>query len=346
MVDLGRVNDTISTTVLADQLTELIGMCDASGIEGVYCGEHHGIELTIAPNPFQLLAYWAGQFKNIRFGTAVVSAPYWHPVKLAGEAGLLDVLSEGRFDLGIGRGAYPYEFARMANGMTPEEARGTLDEMLSCLRGLWKGDFAHEGPHWTFPSTTSTPRPFSPEGPPVWVSARHPEVFEMAVRHRCNVMVAPLDLPFREVVSLRDRLDAAVDTVANGWMPEMMVVRKTGVYESVSDRHAFIARRREREGYFNALFRAPGTVSLGFVEPVPPSPDDDSDVEIWENNVLGTPDEVVRKLREYERAGTDVFLYGATWGLDREQEKRSLRLFIDEVMPQLDRKPLTGVGRC
>jgi len=58
MLDLGRTNDTVSTAELVTQLTELVEMADGSDIEAVYCGEHHAHEFTIAPNPFQLLAYW------------------------------------------------------------------------------------------------------------------------------------------------------------------------------------------------------------------------------------------------------------------------------------------------
>jgi alkanesulfonate monooxygenase SsuD/methylene tetrahydromethanopterin reductase-like flavin-dependent oxidoreductase (luciferase family) len=333
MVDLGRTSDDVSNQELVSRLTELVAMADAADIEAVYTGEHHGHELTMAPNPFQLLSYWASQFSRIRLGTAVVCAPYWHPIRLAGEAGLLDVLSSGRCDLGVGRGAYPYEFARMANGMSPEVARETLEEMLHCLRGLWAGDYSHSGSRWTFPSSTSTPRPVDPAGPPLWVSARHPDVFRMAVETRSHVMVAPLDMPFEEVVSLRDRLDTATTNAGNGWQADMMVLRDAAVYDTPAGRADVIARKRGRDRYFDSLFRTEGRVENGFVQPVDTASSAYSDEEIWENNVFGTPDEVVRKLKQYEAAGTDVFVYGATFGLDWAQEKRSMRLLVDEVLP-------------
>jgi len=51
--------------------------------------------------------------------------------------------------------------------MTSDVARETLEEMLHCLRGLWAGNYTHDGAHWSFPSATSTPRPVEAEGPPL-----------------------------------------------------------------------------------------------------------------------------------------------------------------------------------
>lgn len=332
-LDLGRVSPDVPTAQLLEECTELVEMADAGGFETVFCGEHHGHELTIAPNPLSLLAYWAGRVSRVRLGTAVVCAPYWHPVRLAGEAGLLDLMTGGRFDLGIGRGAYAYEFARMAGGIEPEVARQALAEMLPALRGLWAGDYEHEGDNWSFPSTTSTPRPTQPGGPPVWVSARHPDVFRLAVENRCNLMVTPLSMPFAEVESLAERRDNAVAEVGSGFHPQMAVLRDTCVYDDEKDRDVPVRAQLTHGRYFNSLFRTDGDVRNGWVQPVDSSQGESDPDEVWENHVFGTPSQVVDKLKAYEAVGTDVFLYGATFGLDHAAERRSLELFIDQVMP-------------
>ena len=95
--------------------------------------------MTIGPNPFLVLAHWAAHTKTIRLGPAVVVAPYWHPIRLAGEAALLDVISNGRLEFGIGRGAYQYEFDRMAGGMPQERGVAYMKEMLPAVQGLWQG---------------------------------------------------------------------------------------------------------------------------------------------------------------------------------------------------------------
>jgi alkanesulfonate monooxygenase SsuD/methylene tetrahydromethanopterin reductase-like flavin-dependent oxidoreductase (luciferase family) len=75
------------------------------------------MEFTIAPNPFVNLAYLAAKTSKIRLGTGTVVAPFWHPIKLAGEIGMTDLASNGRLDVGIARGAYSFEYERMFPGL-------------------------------------------------------------------------------------------------------------------------------------------------------------------------------------------------------------------------------------
>uniref|UniRef100_UPI0011784379 LLM class flavin-dependent oxidoreductase n=1 Tax=Brachyspira hyodysenteriae TaxID=159 RepID=UPI0011784379 len=93
---------------------------------------------------FQVLVYWGSHTKTIRLGTAVAVAPYWHPIRLAGEAALADVLTGGRIELGIGRGAYQHEFDRMAGGMIQQKGGAYMREMLPAIFKLWQGDYAHD----------------------------------------------------------------------------------------------------------------------------------------------------------------------------------------------------------
>ena len=90
---------------LFEELEELVLLSEAAGLETVWIGEHHGMEFTIAPNPFIQLAYLAAKTSTIRLGTGNVVAPFWHPIKLAGEAAMTDIASNGRLELGIARGA-------------------------------------------------------------------------------------------------------------------------------------------------------------------------------------------------------------------------------------------------
>lgn len=337
MLDLGRTTDTTSVERNLEEVTELVKTADQGGFDLVVCGEHHCHEMTIAPAPFTLLTYWSQVTTKVRLGTAVLCAPYWHPIRLAGEAALFDLISGGRLDLGIGRGAYPYEFDRMAGGIPPEVAREQLSELLPALRGLWRGDYSHHGSLWSFPPTTSTPRPLRPEGPPLWVSARHPDVFKMAVENRANLMVAPLSKGFDEVESLIQRRDDAVAAANNGFHPQMMVLRDS--YVSARDADPLEPARylRTAEGYFSNLFRTDGDVRDGWVQWVDPDPGNGSgefDLNtIVTNQVFGDAEQVQSKLRRYEAAGVDVFLYNATWGLPFEMELASIQRFCDDVIP-------------
>ncbi|MEU0950076.1 LLM class flavin-dependent oxidoreductase [Streptomyces canus] len=346
MVDLGRTSPDISAQQNLQQVTELVRTADEGGFDLIVTGEHHGHEMTVAPAPFTLLTYWSHLTTQVRLGTAVLCAPYWHPIRLAGESALFDLISGGRLELGIGRGAYPYEFDRMAGGIPPEIARQQLGELIPALRGLWAGNYEHRGSLWNFPSTTSTPRPLQPDGPPLWISARHPEVFEMAVRNRANLMVAPLSRGFDEVESLMERRRQAMAKVRNGFAPEIMVLRDT--YVCAPDEDPLVPARylRQGEGYFSNLFKTDGNVDNGWVAWVDPDAANDSDdyhlENIVANQAFGPADHVMQLMKQYERAGTDVYLYNATWGAPFELELQSLRRFCEEVIPAFASKRATG----
>jgi alkanesulfonate monooxygenase SsuD/methylene tetrahydromethanopterin reductase-like flavin-dependent oxidoreductase (luciferase family) len=103
-INMERVHPDIEMGEVAHHTLEMVQMADAGGFDIVWAAEHHALEMTIAPNPFQILTWWAAHTSRIRLGTAVVVAPYWHPINLAGEAALLDLYSGGRLEFGIGSG--------------------------------------------------------------------------------------------------------------------------------------------------------------------------------------------------------------------------------------------------
>ena len=94
--------------VLYQEFLDLCQMADDGGMRAIWTGEHHGMEFTIAPNTFITLTDVARHTKNLRLGTGTVVAPFWHPIKLAGEAAITDLVTGGRLELGIARGAYSY----------------------------------------------------------------------------------------------------------------------------------------------------------------------------------------------------------------------------------------------
>ena len=93
---------------LREQFVRLCQLADDGGMRAIWTGEHHGMNFTIAPNPFTLLADIAHRTKHLRLGTATIVAPFWHPLKLAGEIAMTDMLTGGRLEVGIARGAYIY----------------------------------------------------------------------------------------------------------------------------------------------------------------------------------------------------------------------------------------------
>ena len=106
-----------SYSEVARHVTEMVQIAEEAGFHIVWSAEHHGIEMTIAPDAFQILTWLAAHTSRIRLGTAVVVSPYAHPVRVAGQAALLDVYSDGRLGLGLGPGASQWEMGRMKPGL-------------------------------------------------------------------------------------------------------------------------------------------------------------------------------------------------------------------------------------
>ena len=132
IVNMARFDTSKSMDVIADEALDLVKSPIRGGFDIIWTAEHHTIELTISPNPFQLLAHWGNHTRNARLGTAVVAAPYWHPIRLAGEAAMCDILTGGRLELGLGRALISTNVISMADGM-PQGEVGSICVRLYLL---------------------------------------------------------------------------------------------------------------------------------------------------------------------------------------------------------------------
>ncbi|MFZ8875541.1 MAG: LLM class flavin-dependent oxidoreductase [Paracoccaceae bacterium] len=335
-VNLERIDDSVDMREVAKHTLDMVQMAEDGGFNIVWAAEHHALEMTIAPNPFQILTWWAKETNNLRLGTAVVNAAYWHPINLAGEAAFLDLISGGRLEFGIGSGAYQREFDRMHPGLKQTEGWRYMQEMLPVVRALWQGDVAHNGEFWQFPSATSCPKPLQSEVP-VWVAARSPITYDYALREKCHVMCWPLTRGFEEAELYKKLLDAAVEKADNGFRPTFAMMRHAAVYDNQADKDEAIRAIQTVLGQFENLFRNMDDVHNGFPKKIPLDElqgREQFQPDMLEENLLfGSPDTVIQKLKRYEALGVDEFIYYASMGMDMAAQKRSMKLFCDEVIP-------------
>ncbi len=336
-VNMERISPDTDMGAVRDHTLAMVQMADAAGFEVVWAAEHHALEMTIAPNPFQLLTWWADHTNDIRLGCGVANAAYWHPINLAGEAAMTDLLSGGRLEMGVGSGAYQREFDRMKPGLQQTDGYKHMNEMLPLLRRLWKGDVAHHGEYWQFPTSTSCPKPVQDEVP-MWVAARAPVTFDYGVANDCNVLSWPFTMPFSELKEYRQRLDNAIAANDGRFNGRWAVMRHASVYDNETDRAAAIDSVRHILGLFGNLMMKKGEVVNGFPDHIAPEELEGNvrfDPQMLETNLMfGSPDEVTTKLRAYEELGVDSFIYYASMGLGHDQQRRSLQLFIDHVLPE------------
>ena len=330
----------IAVQTLASLYQEFVELCeiaDRGGMHAIWTGEHHGMDFTIAPNPFINLADLATRIKHARLGTGTIVAPFWHPIKLAGEAAMTDIITNGRLDIGIARGAYNFEYQRLSPGLDAWTAGLRMREIIPAIKGLWAGDYAHDSEFWKFPATTSAPKPIQQPHPPIWVAARDPNSHEFAVANGCNVQVTPLWFGDEEVVSLMGRFNDACAKHPEIPRPKIMVLRHTYVGTTEADIEQAAREISVYYNYFGAWFKNEKPITQGLIERL--TEEEMAANAIYEpaamrrNNIVGTPDEVIARVKAYEALGYDEYSFWIDTGMSFERKKASLERFIADVMP-------------
>ena len=137
------------------------------GFDSVWMEEHHSVTNHYWPSPLPVLAGFATRTTRVRLGTDILVAPFYHPVRLAEDAAMLDVMSGGRFVLGIAIGYKPDEFALYGAALEKRGAR--FEEQLAIMKALWTGravDFS--GTYYTVEGRLE-PKPVTQPHPPVWI---------------------------------------------------------------------------------------------------------------------------------------------------------------------------------
>ncbi|MDI2098296.1 LLM class flavin-dependent oxidoreductase [Ruicaihuangia caeni] len=338
-VHMERWDETVSYEEAFENLTELTLMAEEGGFGTVWIGEHHSMEYTISPNPMPQLAYLAARTSRIRLGAGTIIAPFWNPIRAAGETALLDVISGGRAELGLARGAYQFEFDRMAGGLPATDGGKHLREIVPAIRELWKGDYAHDGELWQFPTSTSVPKPVQPDLP-MWIAARDPASHDFAVANGCHVMVTPLMKGDEEVEDLVNKFETAVAAHPEiERRPDLMVLRHTFVHAEDDPDGWRPAAEGINRFYrtFDAWFSNKTTPANGFLEPSPEEKfaerPEFRPESLHRTAMIGTPAEVIERLKHYEALGVTEFSFWSDNSLTHEQKKRSLELFIEHVVP-------------
>ncbi|HKV56049.1 MAG TPA: LLM class flavin-dependent oxidoreductase [Candidatus Binataceae bacterium] len=198
-----RYNETVEQLVLADQL----------GFDVGWLAELHFFRpFSIMPAPLYVAVAAAQRTRQIRFGTGVTLLPFHHPLRIAEEVAVADILTGGRIDFGVGRGTIALHFQGFE--VDREESRPRFEEILGIIRKAWTNErFAHRSAHYDIPETAVVPKPLQKPHPPIRVAANSPETAEFAGLHNLDVMVAspinPMPGFFDHVRRYRDALARA-----------------------------------------------------------------------------------------------------------------------------------------
>lgn len=313
---------------------EIAQAAETLGFANVWLAEHHFSTYGYLSRPAQLATYIAAKTTRLRVGTAVIVVPLHHPLVIAEEVATLDLLSGGRFDLGLGRGYQPYEFERL--GLELESGRARWEESIDILLKALGGEpFTYEGKLFTIPETTVFPQSVQKPHPPIWITAQSPSSIEAAVRRGFNVLTGGFGVPIERMAEFRRLFDRLVAEARPPRPLEVGVQRAVYVTDSDADARAAVEEARWNMRVTLSLRHRYERVERGRAIPVPAPNEPTVDDLLDRFLVIGTPDTCIRQLRRLrELVGITHFNCSFWFGdLGQGRVLRSMELFAREVMP-------------
>ena len=190
---------------LYEERLQLLEAADRAGIFCYHLAEHHATPLGMAPSPNIFLTAVAMRTRKMHFGPLVYLLPLYHPMRLVEEICMLDQLSGGRLEVGVGRGISPYELAHFDVNFL--ESREIFEESLKVIvEGLRGRNISHRGERYKFAGAPIEVAPKQQPNPPFWYGASTPDGLAFAARHRMNIVTGG---PERDRQGHRDRVSAS-----------------------------------------------------------------------------------------------------------------------------------------
>jgi alkanesulfonate monooxygenase SsuD/methylene tetrahydromethanopterin reductase-like flavin-dependent oxidoreductase (luciferase family) len=304
------------------ELLEQAQLAEELGFESFWVAEHHFHEYGVIPRPPIWMAAAAARTQRIRLGAAVVVLPFDNPLRVAEDYAMVDVLSGGRLNLGVGSGYLKHEFQGF--GISADEKRARFDEGLEILLRAWTGErFSYRGRFHAVANVQLNVAPLQKPRPPVWIAVLRNEAAVYVGRRGLPVMMIPYATT-DDVAELGSTVRAyrQAFTDAGGLPEDATAAFGLHVYctESLDDARAEAG---------DALERYVRTRQYGKQRTVRTLLDKDL-------IAFGSPDDVARVARRYGDAGlTHLLAITNFGGLEHKRVLRSIEVIAREVMPRL-----------
>ena len=316
--------------------TDLAKTADKLGFESVWCAEHHFSTYGYLSRPLMFASHLATQTEKIRVGSAVVVLPLHHPLIVAEEIATADLLSNGRLDIGLGRGYQVYEFERL--GVKLEESRERFEEAVDILLLAFKGEpFSFNGKHFKFGETSIFPTPVQKPRPPIWVVGQSEESIVATAKRGFNLVSGGFGVSLERLKEFRKSFDDLLVDAEQKDNIRVSTQRAVYVTNDESELPEIIEQARWNMRVTLSLRQGLERVEKGHAQAIP-FDNEPSDEELIDRYfVMGTPATCIEKLSEIRDVmGLDHFNANFWFGnLEHKQVLRSMELFAKEVMPAL-----------
>ena len=308
---------------------KLIEFYDRAGFRTYHMSEHHSTPLNLTPSPSVFLAAAAQRSKRLRLGALVYVLPAHHPLRLAEEICMLDHLSQGRIEIGIGRGASPHELHYF--GVDPDQAQAIYVESYSVImQALTQGEVNFKGKHYRFENVPSDIKPAQLPHPPLWYAVPVPEGAAWPAQNGINIVCGG---PLQRVREITDRYRA--ERAAAGNAPDRLPLLGINrfVVAADTDREALQLGRRAWPAFyasFMKLWKKHGT------QPRYARIPEDFDTVVQNGGAItGSPGTIRAQVgRMTEEAGVNYFISQFSFGdLGHDEVLHSAGIFAREMLP-------------
>ena len=305
---------------------EEVTRAEELGFDSVWMEEHHSVTNHYWPSPLTVLAGFATRTSRMMLGTDILVAPFYHPVRLAEDVAMLDVMSGGRMTLGIAIGYKPDEFALYGADLPKRGAR--FEEQLAIMTRLWSGERVEfRGAYFAVEGRLEPP-PLTTPHPPVWIGGWGDLTLKRAARLADNWIPGPTADLTRLLdgkrAFLAHRVTAGRPTEVTEWplTRDVIIADTDRRARELAEDHIMVAYRKEYAGGWRHPF-------------IDASVATDLDRLRDGRFIIGGPAECVRQIRRFVTEYGMTHLICRTFfpGMSHAHIMRELELIAEEVMP-------------
>ena len=317
------------------------------GYDSVWLTEHHFIDYGLSVDPATLACAVASRTQRIRIGLAAAILPFHEPLRLAEQMALVDIISKGRLDMGVGRGNRPMEFRGFR--VPQHENRERFEEALEILTRAWTQEtFSFSGEYYQIPEVRVIPKPVQRPHPPIYQVCVSKESIENTALRGWPMLNSVLYGPLDKLPDNREIYVAALDKSGKTEQEKRWLLDRWGVsrhiYVAETDKQALDETREAEMWYQESLrkFQIPERIEEAHpsLQPAFRAQAERLAKVNWDDLVretvaFGSPDTVARKLEPMREMGVGQILCWMNFGgLPQDKIRRSMELFAREVMPR------------
>jgi alkanesulfonate monooxygenase SsuD/methylene tetrahydromethanopterin reductase-like flavin-dependent oxidoreductase (luciferase family) len=329
---------------------EIVKAADKAGFKYAWASEHHFLdEYSHLSASEVFLAYAAGVTQNIHLGSAIwnLNPQVNHPYRIAERVTMMDHLSGGRFELGVGRGAGHHEvtgFGIESTDATKEPFEEVLRELPKMFRDEW---YEFHGTYFDAPKRNVLPKPYRKPHPPIWQACGNPPTFAKAGEKGLGA----IGFNFSAAPQMRPMIEAYKKAVANAepigaYVNDNVMITNTVICLEDGARARQVAADMGSGLQVSLVYRYHTTFPKPPGIPEWPNVLPDPTIEEVEQRIkagyllCGTPDEVLEQIKKYDEVGADQIVFGLPVDMPLEAAIESVTLFGKHVLPHFDKDPV------